>query len=350
LCVLIAAVAAVLAYRTLWPYPLQHARDLLAVLVVAAGVVGLAAAQVRTARRRTQAVSAAIIGAVAIPFIAVTVLPGVAQPRSQPIPGGPAHVLYAAPDGNWDVYLMPHGDAAGLIALTATEDVHERWPVLSPDGRTVAYTLIGPDGSMDLHLMQLGPDGQRASDEIVLPGRGRDVSASAWTPDGELLVQVAAPGQPSSIESLDIAGGELTPFLHNAVSVAYSPDGTQIAFTRRKRTEPRDLDIWVGRADGRQARDVIDAEGTQDFPTWSPDGSSLAYSGSSPWGDPDVFVARPDGTAVTDVTPASRDADTSQGWTPDGHILFLSNRSHTGGTFLYFMNGDGTDVRLALRL
>jgi Tol biopolymer transport system component len=61
-------------------------------------------------------------------------------------------------------------------------------------------------------------------------------------------------------------------------------------------------------------------------------------------------VASPDGTAVTDLTPASRDADTSQGWTPDGHVLFLSNRSHTGGTFLYFMNGDGTDVRLALRL
>jgi hypothetical protein len=31
-------------------------------------------------------------------------------------------------------------------------------------------------------------------------------------------------------------------------------------------------------------------------------------------------------------------------------VPFLSNRSHTGGTFLYFMNADGTDVRLALRL
>ncbi len=350
LCLLIATVAAVLAYRTLWPYPLRHARDLLVVLVVGAGVLGLAAAQVRSSRRRAQAVCGAVIAAVAIPFLAVTLLPGVTQPRSHPIPGGPAYALYAAPDGNWDLYLLPHGDAAGLIALTATDDVYERWPVLSPDGGSVAYTLIGSDGSMDLHLMQLGPDGHPTSDEVVLPGRGRDVSASAWTPDGGLLVQVAAPGRTSSIERLDITTGELTPFLRNAISAAYSPDGSQVAFSRRKRTEPKDLDIWVTDADGRHARDVIDAEGTQDFPSWSPDGSRLAYSGSSPWGDPDVFVARTDGSAITDLTPVSRDADTSQGWSPDGHVLFLSNRSQTGGTFLYFMNADGTDVQLALRI
>jgi Tol biopolymer transport system component len=83
---------------------------------------------------------------------------------------------------------------------------------------------------------------------------------------------------------------------------------------------------------------------------WSPDGSLLAFSESSPSGDADVFVSRPDGTSVTDLTPESRDSDTAQGWTPDGHVLFLSDRSHTGGTFLYFMNADGTDVRLALRL
>jgi hypothetical protein len=30
--------------------------------------------------------------------------------------------------------------------------------------------------------------------------------------------------------------------------------------------------------------------------------------------------------------------------------MFLSNRSHTGGTFLYVMNADGSDVQLALRI
>ena len=57
-----------------------------------------------------------------------------------------------------------------------------------------------------------------------------------------------------------------------------------------------------------------------------------------------------DGGGVTNLTATSRDRDTSVSWAPDGHILFLSNRSHTGGTFLYFMNPDGSDVRLALRI
>jgi Tol biopolymer transport system component len=350
LCLLIAAVAAFFAYKTLWPWPERHADEGLAVLVVGAGVIGLAAAQVRASRRRQQAVGAAIMVAAVIPFVAVTFIPGIAQPRSHPIPGGQAYVLYAAPDGNWDLYWMPNGDAAGLIALTATDDVNERWPLLGPENRSLIYTSISPDGAMDLHRLRLQPDGQPGTDEVVLAGGGRDVSASAFAPDGTLLVEVADPGRVPSIDRLDLTTGAMTSFLQGAMSVAYSPDGTRIAFTKRKRTEPKDWDIWVADADGHHARDVIRAEGTQDFPTWSPDGTTLTYSGSSPWGDADVFTARADGTGIVDLTPDSRDSDTAAGWTSDGHVLFLSNRSHTGGTFLYFMNNDGTDVQLALRI
>jgi Tol biopolymer transport system component len=203
---------------------------------------------------------------------------------------------------------------------------------------------------MDLHRMQLQPEGGPGADEVVFRGNGRSLAAATFAPDGTLLVQVADPGRPPSIDRLDLATGALTPFLTKATTAAYSPDGTQVAFTRRKRTQPRDWDIWVADANGHRARDVIDAEGNQDFPIWSADGTQLAYSGSSPSGDPDVFVARADGTQVTDLTPSSRDSETAQGWTPDGHVVFLSNRSHTGGTFLYFMNADGTDVQLALRI
>lgn len=350
LCLLIGGVAAFFAYKTLWPWPKRHADELLALIAVLAGVIGVATAQVRASNRRRRAVIAAIVFAAAFPFVAVTFIPGVAQPRSHPIPGGQAYALYAAPDGNWDLYWLPHGDAAGVIALTTSDDVNERWPLLAPDARSIVYTSIAADGSMDLRRMQLHADGGPGTDEVVLPGDGRSLAASAFAPDGRLLVQVADSGRAPSIDRLDLTTGKLTPFLNGAMSAAYSPDGTQIAFTERKRTEPKDWDIWVADRNGRHARDVIDAEGTQDFPTWSPDGTTLAYSGSSPWGDADVFTAHLDGSDVVDRTPGSRDSDTAQGWTPDGHILFLSNRSHTGGTFLYFMDADGTDVQLALRI
>lgn len=350
LCLLIAAVAAVLAYETLWPWPKRHADEGLASIVVIAGVIGIVAAQVRRSNRRRRTVIAAVLLAAAIPFIAVTVIPGIAQPRSHPVPGAAAYVLYAAPDGNWDLYWLPHGDAAGLVALTATNDVNERWPLLAPDGGSLIYTRIAPDGSTDLHRLQLQADGRPGNDEVVLPGDGRNLSASSFAPDGSLLVEVSEPGRLPSIDRLDFATGRLTPFLKGAMSAAYSPDGSAVAFTGRKRTAPMDWDIWVADANGHHARDVIDAEGTQDLPMWSPDGTQLAYSGSSPWGDADVFVAHRDGRGVADLTPDSRDSDTVQGWTSDGHVLFLSNRSHTGGTFLYFMTTEGTDIQLALRI
>jgi Tol biopolymer transport system component len=350
LCVLIAAIAAVFAYKTLWPWPPRHADENLAFLAVGAGAIGLAVAQIRASNRRRQAVAAAIVLAAVIPFVAVTVLPGVAQPHSQPIPGEQAYVLYAAPDGNWDLYLLPRGDAAGLIALTDTDDINERWPVLSRDGSSVAYTSIASNGAMDLHLLQLEPDGSAGSDAPIFPATGVNVSPSAWTPDGDLLFQATGPHKPSSIWRLDMETGGLTPFLHNAIGVSYSPDDSQIAFTRPKSTAPQDLDIWIADADGHRAHAVIDGEGTQEFPLWSPDGSLLLYSGSSRWDDADVFIASPDGGGVRDLTPDSRDSDTGEGWTPDGHVMFLSNRSHTGGTFLYVMNADGSDVQLALRI
>src|SRR5689334_8264440 len=82
LCVLIAAIAAVFAYKTLWPWPPRHADENLAFLAVGAGGIGLAVAQIRASNRRRQAVAAAIVLAAVIPFVAVTVLPGVAQPHN----------------------------------------------------------------------------------------------------------------------------------------------------------------------------------------------------------------------------------------------------------------------------
>jgi Tol biopolymer transport system component len=350
LCLLVATVAAVLAYKTLWPWPPRHADENLAFLVVGAGAIGLATAQIRASDRRRQAVGAAVVLAAVIPFVAVTVLPGVAQPRSHPIPGGETHVLYAAPDGNWDLYLLPHGDASGLIALTDTDDINERWPLLSPDGSSIVYTSIAPDGSTALHALELEADGSPGSDEAILQGNGKAVSADAWTPDGDLLVQVTEPGESASIERLDVATGALSPFLDDAYSVSFSPDGSTIAYSGKKTVYPRDWDIWVADADGRHAEDVIDGEGFQGSPRWSADGTKLTYTGPSTWGDADVFIAKSDGTGARDLTPESRDVDSTQGWTPDGHVMFLSNRSHSGGTFLYVMNDDGSDVQLALRI
>ena len=349
-CLLFGGVAAFFAFRRLWPYPLRDASGFLMLLVVAIAGIGFLIASRVGDRRRQPAVVACLGASIALPFVAVTFVPGVAQPRSHVIPGGPTQALTAAPDGTFDLYLEPDGDPDKLVGLTDTAE-NELWAGLSPDGTRIVYTLVNADGSTDLRLMGIGPDGTITSDDALLDGDAQhEYSASGWTPDGSLLVMAKdSERRTTETDELDLDTGALTPFLRNSGNLSFSPDGSKIVFARPKVTDPDDWDIWVADPDGRHAHDVLPLSGTQDSPAWSPDGSRILYTG---WvgNNADVYVANADGSGVTNLTRDSGDRDTTQGWTPDGHVLFLSNRSHTGGTFLYFMNDDGTDVRLAIRL
>jgi Tol biopolymer transport system component len=57
-----------------------------------------------------------------------------------------------------------------------------------------------------------------------------------------------------------------------------------------------------------------------------------------------------DGTGLVRLT-ARVGEETAYGWSPVGSkVLFVSDRSNTGGKFLYMMNTDGSDVELALRI
>ena len=349
-CLLLGGLAAFFAFRTLWPYPPRHAAAALVAVVAATAVAGLIVARRAGEERRGPAVASCFLAAIVIPLAAVTFVPGVAQPRSQAIPGGPTQAITAAPDGTFDLYLEPDGDPSRLVELTDTPEA-ERWAQLSPDGRQIAYTLIRPNGWTDLHLMAVDPDGTIASDRVVVQGDDRyQYSSSGWAPDGSVILMVKDPiRRTTRTDLLDPDTQMRTAFLRDAGNMSFSADGSKIAFARPSTPDPRDWDIWVADANGRHAHDVVRLNGTQDFPAWSPDGSQLVFtdwSGRSA----DVFVANADGSGLTNLTSDSGDTDTSQGWTPDGHVLFLSNRSHTGGTFLYFMDANGENVRLAVRL
>ncbi len=349
-CLLLGGIAAFFAFRTLWPYPPRHAAAALVATVAGVAIAGLLVARRAGDERRRPAVASCLFAAIVIPFVAVTFVPGVAQPRSQAIPGGPTQAITAAPDGTFDLYLEPDGDPSKLVELTDTPEA-ERWAQISPDGRQIAYTVIQSNGWTDLHLMAVDPDGTIASDDVVMHGDDRyRYSASGWAPDGSVIVMVQDPKRRTTrTDLLDPNSMMRAPLLRDAGNVSFSSDGSKVVFARPSTSDPSDWDIWIADADGSHARDVLPLNGTQDFPAWSPDGTRIVFTD---WigRNADVFVANADGSGLTNLTSDSGDTDTSQGWTPEGHVLFLSDRSHTGGTFLYFMDPDGSDVRLAVRL
>jgi TolB protein len=75
---------------------------------------------------------------------------------------------------------------------------------------------------------------------------------------------------------------------------------------------------------------------------WSPDGSRIAFDATAPTGDTDIYVIDATGGIPTRLTRAPG-LDRYPTWTPDGRrIAFTSDRD--GDDEIYVMNADGTGI------
>ena len=105
-----------------------------------------------------------------------------------------------------------------------------------------------------------------------------------------------------------------TRFLHQPAS-----SGTHVAFVYAD-------DLWVARLDGSDVRRLTTDDGIESNPSFSPDGSTIAFSAQYD-GNTDVYVVPAAGGVPVRLTwhPG---ADLVQGFTPDGRkVLFTSPRA-----------------------
>ncbi|HEX4682740.1 MAG TPA: PDZ domain-containing protein [Gemmatimonadaceae bacterium] len=84
-------------------------------------------------------------------------------------------------------------------------------------------------------------------------------------------------------------------------------------------------DIWIAPRDGGDARRLTTSAGVEQYPRFSPDGRSIAFSGEYA-GNTDVYVVSADGGDPKRLTWHPGD-DLVRGWTPDGkRVVFASGR------------------------
>lgn len=96
--------------------------------------------------------------------------------------------------------------------------------------------------------------------------------------------------------------------------------------------------------DGSNER-VLTAEDLEEerVPSWSPDGSRLAYTAGPDW---DLFITNSDGGTPRRLTHGKRFGDWWPSWAPDGRrLVFYRTDYQEGGTRLFTIRADGSRMK-----
>jgi Tol biopolymer transport system component len=121
----------------------------------------------------------------------------------------------------------------------------------------------------------------------------------------------------------------------------WSPDGTQLAFS-----DSYYDDIYTIGIDGQGRTRVITHYNphTSNDPAWSPDGTKIAfahYDSSAPISSEDIHVVNVDGAGEVNLTPTPTEYEMMPNWSPDGRFIAMGDDVSSVGVRV--MNADGSN-------
>jgi tricorn protease len=176
--------------------------------------------------------------------------------------------------------------------LTRTLDVHERWPVWSPDGKSVAY-FSDEGGEYRLHVRPA--DGQGKAKKYRLQGAGF-YQTPVWAPDGQKIAYV---DNSQSLFWIDLKDGKTKkvtsepnygPMNLLALRPAWSPDSKWLVYALGNKSAYHT--VYAYELDADKSRPITDGLGDAIDPVFDAGGKYLYFLSSTDAGPVNQWFAQ----------------------------------------------------------
>jgi len=203
------------------------------------------------------------------------------------------------------------------------------YPSISPDGTTI-YFSSNQSGNFEIYSVSVeGGGAKKLTNDIG------SLYAPGLSPNGEWIIFT---NNGNGLWLMHPNGKKAHPLTdRDDIDPTWSPDGSMIAFAS-SRAGGRQL--FVMNADGTDIRQVTNLNDMGGRSSFSPDGTKLAFY-RGPKGDHNIYIINVDSTGLVQLTNGGDNLGPS--WSPDGNwIAFTSFRD--GNNEIYIIHPDGTGL------
>ena len=206
-------------------------------------------------------------------------------------------------------------DGSGLTKLTP-DTLLERDPVWSPDGQRLLVVRVDPSFLFE-SLYVMNADGSDRTELVT----GPSLVDYRWSPDGTRIAfslgRIVGNQLVSDLWVMRADGGNKMRLESNAEGPTWSPDGSQIAYVQDGASPSIRIVNSTGGGDHRLTPDSLSTI----QPAWSPNGSLITFVSIGP---NELWVVRPDGGGLLNLTQGIAQED-GPVWSPDGSRIAFNS-------------------------